>query len=137
MTRFRLVMIPLALVAAAGPAGAQRWGGSPNPAGQRGSAVETRQATAGSWNDIASKWGGSPVRSEAEPRARAVYVIPPDAYFPVAIAAPAPVTVTYVIDTVYMAASPSPVDMRVVRSGRPEPQLTAMDVYRQQRFKQP
>jgi hypothetical protein len=66
-----------------------------------------------------------------------VYVIPPDAYFPVAIAAPAPVTVTYVIDTVYMAASPSPVDMRVVRSGRPEPQLTAMDVYRQQRFKQP
>jgi hypothetical protein len=137
MTRFRLVMIPLALVAAAGPAGAQRWGGSPASAGRHDSPVETKPATGGSWNGTASRWGGSPVRSEAEPRVRTVYVIPPDAYIPVAIAAPAPVTVTYVIDTVYTAAFPSPVDMKVVTSSRPEPQLTAMDVYRQQRFKQP
>jgi hypothetical protein len=65
-----------------------------------------------------------------------VYVIP-YAFIPVAVAAPTPVPVTYVIDTVYTAASPSPVDMKVVKSGRPEPELTAMDVYRQQRFRKP
>ena len=136
MTRFRLVIVSLALLTAAGTASAQRWGGSPKPAGQHGSTVETRQATIGSWNSTASKWGGSPVRSEAEPRARTVYVIP-YAFIPVAVAAPTPVPVTYVIDTVYTAASPSPVDMKVVKSGRPEPELTAMDVYRQQRFRKP
>lgn len=136
MKRIRLVIVSLALLAAAGPAGAQRWGGSTPSTDRHSSAVETKQATGGSWNGTASKWGGSPVRSEAEPRARTVYVIP-YAFIPVAAAAPTPVPVTYVIDTVYTAASPSPVDMKVVKTGRPEPELTAMDVYRQQRFRKP
>ena len=138
MKRFRLVMIPLALAAAAGSAGAQRWGGSPAPAGRHASNVEPRQTTGVTWNGTVSKWGGSPVRDTDARRLRPVHVIPLDAYFPFAVDAPAPVT--YMVDTVYTVYTAVPanaVEMKVVTSSRPEPELTAMDVYRQQRFRNP
>lgn len=140
MSKFRVPLVPfvpLALLLTANVAGAQRSGGSPASAGQQGSHVETRPATGGSWNGTASKWGGSPVQVPRSPRTRAVYVFPAEAYNPAAVAVPAPVPATYVVDTVFMVPPASPVDMKVVGSGHREPELTAMDVYRQQRFKKP
>ena len=137
MSRIRLPLLPLALLLTASTAGAQRSGGSPTSAGQQVSHVETRPATGGSWNGTASKWGGSPVQVPRSPRVRPSYMIPVNAYNPAAVAAPAPVAVSYVVDTVFVVPPASPVDMKVVKSGRSEPELTAMDVYRQQRFKKP
>lgn len=139
MTRFRLMFVSIALLALAGSAGAQRWGGSPSSSSAKGgSSAQVHQAGGGSWNGSVSKWGGSPVQPAGNPRAQLVYVIPMNAYLPAAVAAPAPVPVTYVVDTVYSAAPANPVAMQVVAPSRAKPQLTTMEVYRQQRFgKQP
>jgi hypothetical protein len=137
----RPLLILAALVAVVAPAGAQRWGGSPATAADKHtSSPQAHQAGGGSWNGTPSKWGGSPVQLAAESRTRLVYVIPASAYIPGAVAAPAPVPVTYVVDSVYTSyttASASPVDMKVVSSGRAQSQETTMDVYRQQRFAKP
>lgn len=137
MSRIRMPLVPLALLCCASIAGAQRTGGSPASPGRLDSHVGTNATSGGSWNGTPSKWGGSPVRSQAESRVRAAYVIPSSVYTPVAAAAPAPVEVTYVVDTVFVAPPASPAGMRVVRPSRPQPELTVMDVYRQQRFKRP
>jgi hypothetical protein len=64
-------------------------------------------------------------------------VIPSSAYIPVAVAAVAPVAVTYVVDTVYAPASADAVEMRVVTSRHEPREQTTMDVYREQRFGKP
>jgi hypothetical protein len=131
----------VAALALAAPAGAQHYGGSPVSSGGRTrSSVESPQSAGGAWTGTASKWGGSPVVPASTDRQRVVYVIPGNAYLPQAIAAPAPVATTYVIDTVYasQAAQAAPVDMKVVTSAHQPSQPTTMDVYRQQaRFRQP
>jgi hypothetical protein len=136
MLRFRLLVVPLALVLSTNPALAQRWGGSP-PSASTKPAAQVKAASGGAWNGTASKWGGSPVQSPATSQLRIVYVIPQTVYIPVATAAPAPDPSSYVVDTVYSSQT-SPVEMRVVRSVRAESQPTTMDVYRQQaRFAKP
>jgi hypothetical protein len=64
-------------------------------------------------------------------------VIPSNAYIPVAVAAVAPVAVTYVVDTVYAPAPAGAVEMRVVTSRHEPREQTTMDVYREQRFGKP
>jgi hypothetical protein len=137
MSKFRIPLVSLALLLTASVAGAQRWGGSPPSTERHGVAVEAKQAIGGSWNGTASQWGGSPARRETEHRARAGFGIPSYAYFPFAMAAPAAVPVTYLVDTVFVAPQTSPVALNIVAPSRPAPELTAMDVYRQQRFKKP
>ena len=139
MKRFRLVMIPLALVAAAGSAGAQRWGGSPAPSGP---ARLERGAEAGRRRDVerhglqVGRVSGSGHRCPAlSPGARdsAGCLLPGRGRRAGAV-------VAYVVDTVYTVYTAVPanaVEMKAVTSRRPEPELTAMDVYRQQRFRNP
>ena len=138
MTRLR-VLIVLAAFTAAVPVQAQRWGGSPVPESGRGSSAgESHHAatTATAGNGTVSQWGGSPVEHHEHNRDRAIVVFPTDAYIPMAVAAPAPVPVTYVHDTVYTVVQQAPVQMQVVNSRGEQPTPTTMDVYRQQaRFK--
>jgi hypothetical protein len=135
MTRFQLLSIPLALFAVAGTAGAQRWGGSPASTSAR-PAGQVTQASGGSWNGTASQWGGSPIQQPVQRQAQGGYIVQTGAYIPVVVAAPAPIPVTYVVDTVYAQAAP--VEMKVVSSGPAKTQPSTMDVYRQQaRFQKP
>ncbi len=132
MTKFQLLSIPLALLAAAGTAGAQHWGGSPTSSSAK-PAAQVNQASGGSWNGTASKWGGSPIQQPMQRQAQVGYVVQTGAYIPVAVAAPAPVPVTYVVDTVYAPAyAAAPVEMKVVTSGHTTSQPSTMDVYRRQ-----
>jgi hypothetical protein len=139
MMKYQLLSVSLALASVAGSASAQRWGGSATSTDKHGAPPPAaHEASAGgSWNGTASKWGGSPVVTPAAMHARTAYQIPLNAYFPVAETAPVQVPVTYVVDTVYVAAAQSPVDMQVVTSRRAPAQQTTMDVYRQQRFGKP
>ena len=82
------------------------------------------------------------VRNEA--RGAAVYYGQTNAYYgqtsayiPVAVAAPAPVPVTYASDTACATAA-GPVDMQVITSKHEEHVLTTLEVYRlQPRFQKP
>jgi hypothetical protein len=125
----------LAAIAAAAPAHAQRWGGSPvQESGRGGNASEHHHAapvaTAG--NGTVSQWGGSPVEHHEQFRDRATLIFPTSAYIPVAVAAPVAVPVTYVPDTTYTLVQQAPVQMQVVNSRGEPPTPTTMDVYRRQ-----
>ena len=138
MTRFRVIFVLVALSAVGSTAHAQQWGRSSSTAsGRHGSTQESQQASGGAWNGTASQWGGSPVQAPAASRLRFQYVIPSNAYIPVAVAAVAPVAVTYVVDTVYAPAPAGAVEMRVVTSRHEPREQTTMDVYREQRFGKP
>ena len=138
MTRSRVIFVLVALSAVGSTSHAQQWGRSSSAAsGRHGSTQESQQATGGAWNGTASQWGGSPVQPPAGSRLRFQYVIPSSAYIPVAVAAVAPVAVTYVVDTVYAPASADAVEMRVVTSRHEPREQTTMDVYREQRFGRP
>lgn len=138
MTRFRVIFVLVALSAVGSTSHAQQWGRSSNTAsGRHGSTQESQQASGGAWNGTASQWGGSPVQAPAASRLRFQYVIPSNAYIPVAVAAAAPVAVTYVVDTVYALAPAGAVEMRVVTSRHEPREQTTMDVYREQRFGKP
>lgn len=140
MTRLR-ALFALAALAAAVPAHAQRWGGSPiqesglgRQGGDRHGAPSASPVTAG--NGTVSQWGGSPIDRHDHGRDRALLVFPMDAYIPDAVAAPPAAPVTYVHDTVYTVVQQAPVQMQVVNSRGDQPTPTTMDVYRQQaRFK--
>jgi hypothetical protein len=136
MSRLRLLSIPLALLVVANTARAQHEGGARSSSAAKPSA-EVHQASGGSWNGTASKWGGSPVQAPANTRARIVYVVPATVYVPAVVAAPAPVADSYVVDTVYATTS-TPVEMRVITSNHEPRQLTTIEVYRlQPRFQKP
>jgi len=137
MTRFRMMFVLVALLAAASPARAQHRRGGPVSSDRHDASAETKQASGGAWNDTASQWGGSPVQAPAASRLRFQYVIPSNAYIPVAVAAAAPVAVTYVVDTVYAPAPAGAVEMRVVTSQHEPREQTTLDVYREQRFGKP
>ncbi|GEM_PF-2921487 len=138
MTRFRVIFVLVALSAVGSTSHAQQWGRSSSTAsGRHGSTQESQQASGGAWNGTASQWGGSPVQAPAASRLRFQYVIPSNAYIPVAVAAAAPVAVTYVVDTVYALAPAGAVEMRVVTSRHEPREQTTMDVYREQRFGKP
>ena len=138
MTRVRMMLVPVALLLAAGSARAQHWGGhSSSAADKHDASAETKHASGGAWNGTASQWGGSPVQARAASRVRLQFVIPANAYIPVAVAAAAPVAVTYVVDTVYAPAPAGAVEMRVVTSRHEPRERTTMDVYREQRFGKP
>ena len=138
MTRFRVIFVLVALSAVGSTSHAQQWGRSSSTAsGRHGSTQESQQASGGAWNGTASQWGGSPVQAPAASRLRFQYVIPSNAYIPVAVAAAAPVAVTYVVDTVYAPAPAGAVEMRVVTSRHEPREQTTMDVYREQRFGKP
>jgi hypothetical protein len=114
--------------------------------------VEAPTASGGAWSGRASKWGGSPiVATQRQSVAQSVYLLPMQGYLQAAVPVPQPVA-GYAPDTVYVpygvpyspsappAAAPpgttpgtAPVDMPILTS-RTTPQLTTMDVYRQQRF---
>jgi hypothetical protein len=144
MTRLRALVV-LAAFAAAVPAHAQRWGGSPVRESDRGgTAAENHHAAtaaatataAAAGNGSVSQWGGSPVEHRERARDRVLYGSPADLYLPVAEAAPAPVPVTYSLDAAYAGAQQASVQMQVVNSRGERPTPTTMDVYRQQaRFK--
>jgi hypothetical protein len=143
MPRLRILSIPVALLIAVSPASAQyRGGAAPTSGASHAGAAAVRQAAGGSWNGTASKWGGSPVQRQVERRERRerlVYVLPFATYMPVAVTAPAPIAVTYVVDTVYAAAPP--VQMQIVTSGHEPRELTTLEVYRLQprfqKYRQP
>ena len=138
MARFRVIFVLVALSAVGSTSHAQQWGRSSSTAsGRHGSTQESQQATGGAWNGTASQWGGSPVQAPAGSRLRFQYVIPSNAYIPVAVAAVAPVAVTYVVDTVYAPAPAGAVEMRVVTSRHEPREQTTLDVYREQRFGKP
>jgi hypothetical protein len=134
MTRLRALLVLAAFIAAV-PVHAQRWGGSPVQESGRGSPAagnhHAAPATAAG-NGTVSQWGGSPVEHHEHDRDRALFVFPRAAYIPMAVAAPAPVPVTYVHDTVYTEVQQAPVQMQVVNSRGERPTPTTMDVYRQQ-----
>jgi hypothetical protein len=138
MTRFRVIFVLVALSAVGSTSHAQQWGRSSSTAsGRHGSTQESQQASGGAWNGTASQWGGSPVQAPAASRLRFQYVIPSNVYIPVAVAAAAPVAVTYVVDTVYALAPAGAVEMRVLTSRHEPREQTTMDVYREQRFGKP
>jgi hypothetical protein len=142
MIRFRVIAVAAALFGAAGSARAQRWGGSPVA---RGSSSETHQAAVRpasgiSPNGTPSKWGGSPIDAHAGSRMRGEIERGATAYIPVAVAAPAPVPVTYLADP-GCAPTDSSVTMQVITAKHEDRQLTTIEVYRLQprfqRFQHP
>ncbi len=137
MTRFRMMFILVALLAAASPARAQHRGGGPVSSDRHDAPAETKHASGGAWNGTASQWGGSPVQAPAVSRLRFQYVIPSNAYIPVAVEAVRPIAVTYVVDTAYAPVPAGAVEMRVVTSRHEPREQTTMDVYREQRFGKP
>ena len=65
MTRFRMMFVLVAVLAAASPASAQHRGGGPVSSDRHNASAETKQASGGAWNGTASQWGGSPVQAPA------------------------------------------------------------------------
>jgi hypothetical protein len=137
MTRFHLLFVPAALALCASPVLAQHWGAAP-ASNTAKPAAEVHQASGGSWSGTASKWGGSPVQSQSDHRARNVNLIQGIAYYPAAVAAQVPVQAACA-DAVDAAATSSSVEMKVITSKHDEPrQLTTIEVYRlQPRFQKP
>ncbi len=135
MLRFRFLLVPVALLAGASAAHAQYRSVSAAAAPARTAPnAQVHQASGGSWNGTASKWGGSPVESRHESRGGIGYGNQTIAYIPVVVAVPVAV---YAADT---ACTPqaAPVDMQVVTSNHDERQLTRLEVYRlQPRFQKP
>jgi hypothetical protein len=133
MTRYHLV--PIALLAAVSSAHAQHWGGSPSSTASK-PAAEVHQASSGSWNGTASKWGGSPVEHRAESRERPGSFGQANAYIPATVSTPAYLPVTYAADSACTTPIAGPAQMQVViRETRP---LTTIESYRlQPRFQKP
>lgn len=138
MTRTRVFAVSAALLLAAGSAHAQRWGGSPVAASSRqASSTESRPAAPSASNGFPSQWGGSPAGRRSHENRRAGFVIPTDAFIPMAAEVPAPVAARAVVDTVFTQVVLAPVQMQVITAPHEERQLTTMEVYRQQRFHNP
>jgi hypothetical protein len=142
MLRLRMISIPAALLFAASTASAQRWGGGSAVQTGHGSLPATRPtaprspAATASSNGTISKWGGSPPeRSHDRQRGRIGLYGQPNAYIPIAVAAPDPVPA-------YVDSCPPPpeasVEMPVITTRHEDRQLTTIEVYRlQPRFQKP
>ena len=154
MSTFRLLFVPLALVAVTAPARAQHRGGAASaPSTQRAAAQEQRGArewrhsspdagtSGGAWTGQASKWGGSPPERFVQPFSPFAIPVPfvlDGAALPAAAPAVAPTVVPggVFVEPQPAALDPGAVQMQVIERHPPR-EMTTMDVYREQRFRKP